>query len=114
MQIISNDIETICVGMAASAGALLLAGGTKGKRLILPHSKVMIHETNIGGMGHATTSQVGIQYEEMKASREAYASIIAKHTGQKIDKVRKDLNKDTWFSAEEAISYGLVDKIIKK
>lgn len=110
MQYIKPDVMTICVGMAASMGALLLAAGAKGKRFALPNSKVMIHQVMGGAEGQA--SDVKIQAEEIIRVKENLNKILAKHTGHPIAKVEQDTDRDHYMSAEEATKYGIIDKII--
>lgn len=111
MKHIKNDIITINVGLAASAGAMILAGGTKGKRYSLPGAYTMIHQTLGGVEGQAT--DVEITAKHMLKLRDQYAEIIAKDSGQKLDKVKTDIDRDFWMDAQEAKKYGLVDKIMK-
>ncbi|MFC1700129.1 ATP-dependent Clp protease proteolytic subunit [Patescibacteria group bacterium] len=111
MKHIKNDIVTINVGLAASAGALLLSGGTNGKRFTLPGAYTMIHQLIGGVEGQAT--DVEITAKHMLQIKEQYAKIIAKETGQKLDKVKEDMERDYWMDAEESIKYGIVDKIMK-
>ena len=112
MQILSCPIATYCVGLAASGGAVLLVGGTKGKRFILPNAKVMIHQPHgqVGGQ----VSDIEIQANEILKTREALNVIMAKHTGQPIERIRKDTDRDYYMSAEECKAYGLVDDILSK
>jgi ATP-dependent Clp protease protease subunit len=112
MQIIKCDVATICVGMAASMGAVLLAGGSEGKRYCLPNSRVMLHQVSGGYEG--TFADAKIQLEEMNRTHETLMQILAKHTKQDIDKVRRDCDRDYWMSAGEAKEYGVVDKILEK
>ncbi len=111
MQYIKPDVATICVGMAASMGALLLAAGAKGKRYSLPNAEVMIHQVMGGAEGQAT--DIKIRAERILKIKDSLNKILAKHTGQKFDKVEKDADRDYFMTAEEAVKYGLVDKIIK-
>jgi len=113
MQYIKPEVSTICVGMAASASALLLAAGAKGKRLILPNSRVMIHQPVTPGVSGQATD-IEIYAKEILKTREALNKILANHTGKPLSKIEKDVERDFWMSAEEAKDYGLVDKIIKK
>lgn len=110
---VKNDVTTINVGLAASAAALLLSAGTKGKRFALPHSKAMIHQTRIMGGGiEGTATDVEIEAKEMVRSKETYAEIIAENTGQKYEKVVQDIDRDKWMDAGESKKYGLIDKIM--
>lgn len=110
MQYIRPDVQTICVGLAASAAALLLGAGKKGKRFALPNSEVMIHQVMGGASGQA--SDVNIHAQHILKTKEKLNGILAKHTGQKIAKVEKDSDRDYFMSAEEAVKYGIVDKVI--
>lgn len=112
MQYVKCDVSTICIGMAASMGAFLLAGGTKGKRMILPNAEVMIHQPSGGTQGQATEIQIAA--EHIIRTKKKLNEILAKNTGQPVEKVAEDTERDNWFSAEEALEYGLVDKIIEK
>ena len=112
MQIVKCDIATICVGMAASMGAVLLCGGSKGKRYALPNARVMLHQVAGGYQG--TYSDAKIQLEEMNRAHDALMRIIAEHSGQDLEKVRRDSDRDYWLSAAEAKEYGLVDKVLEK
>ncbi|MBI4268647.1 ATP-dependent Clp endopeptidase proteolytic subunit ClpP [Candidatus Uhrbacteria bacterium] len=111
MQYIKPDVATICIGMAASMGAVLLAGGAKGKRYTLPNSRVMIHQVLGGAEGQV--SDVEIRTKEMVRLKHLLNGMLAKHTGKDIEQVTKDTDRDYFMSAEEAKTYGLVDKIIK-
>lgn len=111
MQYIKPDVSTICIGMAASMGAVLLAAGAKGKRLILPNAEVMIHQVMGGAEGQAT--DIKIRAEHILKIKDKLNVILAKHTNQDIDKIEKDTDRDNFMSAEQAVKYGLVDKIIK-
>jgi ATP-dependent Clp protease, protease subunit len=110
MQYIKPDITTICMGQAASMGALLLAAGAKGKRYALPHSRIMIHQPLGGMQGQAT--DIDIHAKEILKTRDTLNNILAKHSGQDIKKIRKDTERDFFMSSEEAKEYGIVDKII--
>ena len=112
MQYISNDVATICMGQAASMGAVLLAAGTAGKRSALPHSRVMIHQPLGGTQGQA--SMIEIYAKEILSMRERLYKILAEHTGQPMKKIAKDSDRDYFMSAEEAATYGVVDKVIEK
>ena len=110
MQYIRCDVQTICVGLAASAAALLLASGKKGKRFVLPNAEVMIHQVMGGASGQA--SDVNIHAQHILKTKEKLNNILSKHTGQKVSKVEKDTDRDYFMSAEEAVGYGIVDKVI--
>lgn len=112
MQFIKPDVSTICIGQAASMGSLLLAGGAAGKRLVLPHSRVMIHQPLGGFQGQA--SDIEIHAREILGIRERLNSVLAHHTGQPLDVIARDTDRDNFMSAEEAVQYGLVDKVITK
>jgi len=111
MQYVKSDVSTICVGMAASAAALLLAAGKKGKRNILPNGEVMIHQVMGGAQGQAT--DIDIHAKHIIKIKQSLNEILAKHTGQSLKKVERDAERDYFMSAEEAKKYGVVDKIIK-
>ena len=112
MQFIKPDVSTICVGMAASMGAVLLTGGAKGKRFMLPNSRAMIHQPWGGFQGQAT--DISIQAREMLRTRERLNEILARHTGQPIGKIQLDTERDNFMGGEEAITYGLVDQLLDK
>ncbi len=107
---IKNDVSTICIGMAASGGAWLLSAGTKGKRMALPNSEVMIHQPLGGAEGQA--SDIEIRAKQIIKLRENLAKIMAKNTGQSISKIEKDIDRDFFMSAEEAKKYGIIDKVL--
>ncbi len=109
MQFVKPDVSTICVGQAASAGALLLAGGAKGKRYCLPHSRMMIHQPSGGAQGQAT--DIDIHAREILHLRERLNEIMAKHTGQPIERIQQDTERDRFLGGEEAVKYGLIDSI---
>jgi ATP-dependent Clp protease protease subunit len=110
MQFIRPDISTICVGQAASMGAVLLAGGTKGKRYCLPHSRVMIHQPLGGFQGQAT--DIEIHAREILDARDRLNRILSNHTGQPIDKIRQDTDRDNFMTGEQAVTYGLIDSVL--
>lgn len=112
MQYISCDVATICMGQAASMGAVLLAAGTKGKRSALPHARVMIHQPSGGSQGQAST--IEIYTKEILKLKSRLNELIAKHTGQSIKKVARDTDRDYFMSAEEALEYGLIDSVLAK
>ena len=110
VQFIKPDISTICVGLAASMGALLLAGGAKGKRYCLPHSRMMIHQPSGGAYGQAT--DIDIHAREILRLRERLNEVLAAHTGQPLEKIALDTERDNFMGAEEALEYGLVDRVL--
>jgi ATP-dependent Clp protease protease subunit len=112
MQYISPDVATICTGMAASMGAVLLCAGTEGKRTALPHSRVMIHQPSAGTQGQASDMEIALK-EVLKMKKELY-QIIADHSKQDFDKVQADSDRDYWMSSAEAKEYGMIDEVLKK
>lgn len=108
---IKNDVSTVGIGLQASMGAFLLSSGTKGKRFLLPHAKVMIHQPSSGTRGKVSDMEIDLK-ESLKV-RELLNEILAKNTGQKLSKVEKDVDRDYWMTADEAVKYGLADKVIK-
>ncbi len=112
IQYIKPDVTTICMGMAASMGAVLLASGAKGKRFVLPHARVMIHQP-MGG-AHGQASDIEIQAKEVIRLKELLNQILAKHTGQRLDDIVSHTDRDKFLSAEEAVAYGIADKVVEK
>ena len=112
MQQISPDVVTICFGVAASMGAFLLSGGAKGKRLALPNSRIMIHQPLGGAQGQAV--EIEIQAKEILFLKKTLNSLLAEHTGQPLEKINEDTERDYFLSPSEAVEYGLIDKVIKK
>lgn len=112
MQWISSDVATICIGMAASMGAVLLTAGTKGKRSALTHSRIMIHQPMGGAQGQATDMEITLK-EILKMKTELY-NIIADHSGQPFEKVEKDADRDYWMKADEAKAYGMIDEVLTR
>ncbi|MBR1451791.1 MAG: ATP-dependent Clp endopeptidase proteolytic subunit ClpP [Lachnospiraceae bacterium] len=110
MHYVKCDVATYCIGMAASMGAFLLAGGTKGKRFVLPNAEIMIHQPSGGAKGQAT--EIEIVAKQILRTKEKLNKILSENTGQPYEKVAADTERDNWMSAEEALEYGLVDKII--
>jgi len=111
MQYVKPDVQTICVGLAASAASLLLAAGAKGKRMILPNGEVMIHQVMGGARGQAT--DIDIHAKQILKTKKRLSEILAKHTGQKFDKIEEDTERDYFMSAIEAKKYGIVDRVIQ-
>ena len=112
MQYIDAPVTTICMGQAASMGALLLAAGADGKRLCLPNARILIHQPIMGGVS-GQASDIDIQAQEILSLRERINGILARHTGQDMERIKKDTDRDYYMSAEEALDYGLVDEIIE-
>lgn len=110
MRMISSPVSTVCMGMAASMGSILLSGGAKGRRFIFPHGEVMIHQPSGGGQG--TSADLEIMAEQIRKIKELGAKIIAENCGQPFDKVMKDFDRDYWMNAEESVAYGIVDGVI--
>jgi ATP-dependent Clp protease, protease subunit len=110
MQFIKPDVSTICIGQAASMGAVLLAGGAKGKRFALPDSRIMIHQP-LGGM-QGQAADMEIHAREILYTRDRLNQILAKHTGQSVDKIKHDTDRDNFMRAEDAVGYGLIDKVL--
>jgi ATP-dependent Clp protease protease subunit len=111
MQFVKPDVQTICIGMAASAAALLLSAGKKGKRFVLPNAEVMIHQVLGGTSGQAT--EIDIHARHILKTRDRLNKILVKHTGQKLAKIEQDTERDYFMSAEESVKYGIVDKVIR-
>ena len=111
MQFVKPDVSTICVGQAASMGSLLLAGGAKGKRYCLPHSRIMIHQPHGGAQGQA--SDIEIQAREILYLRERLNEIFVRHTGQTLEQIRKDTDRDRFMGGDDALKYGLIDKVLE-
>lgn len=111
MNYIKSDVSTMCIGMAASMGAFLLAGGAKGKRLILPNAEVMIHQPSGGAQGQAT--EIQIVAEKILKTKKKLNEILAANTGQPIDVIERDTDRDNYMTAQEAVAYGLVDRLIE-
>ncbi|MBO4414974.1 MAG: ATP-dependent Clp endopeptidase proteolytic subunit ClpP [Lachnospiraceae bacterium] len=112
MQYIKCDVSTICIGLAASMGAFLLAGGTKGKRMALPNSEIMIHQPSGGARGQAT--EIQIVAENILKTKKKLNEMLAANTGKPLEQVEKDTDRDYYMSAQEALEYGIIDKIIEK
>lgn len=112
MQFIKPDVSTICTGFAASFGAILLAGGAKGKRFVLPNSEVMIHQPLGGARGQASDIQIHASW--ILKTREKINKLLASHTGQSVEQIERDSDRDRFMSAEDAVAYGIVDRVIMK
>jgi ATP-dependent Clp protease protease subunit len=112
MQFVSCDVATICMGLAASMGQFLLGAGANGKRYSLPHARIMMHQPSGGLRGQA--ADIAIQAEQMAYTKKQLSELIAKHTGQTVEQVTTDSDRDRWFSAEQALEYGIIDHVIVK
>lgn len=113
MQLVKCDVSTICMGLAASAASILLAGGAKGKRFALPFSRVMIHQPWVQGIGGQATD-VDIHAKEILYTRQVMNDILSKHTGRELEQIEKDTERDFYLTAEEAVEYGIIDEVINK
>lgn len=113
MHLISSPVSTVCMGLAASMGSILLAVGEKGRRFIFPHAEVMIHQPSIGGL-RGSASDLEIHAKQIIKTRELGAKILAEHCGQSFDKVMKDFDRDYWMDARESVEYGIVDGVLDK
>ena len=114
MRMLRSPVSTICMGLAASMGSILLSGGVKGKRFIFPHGEVMIHQPSLGGSIQGVSSDLEIQAIQTKKVKEIGAKILAGNCGKTIDQILKDFDRDYWMDAKEAIEYGIVDGIVEK
>ena len=112
MQYVKCDVSTMCMGMAASMGAFLLAGGAKGKRFALPNAEIMIHQPSGGAQGQAT--EIEIAAEHILKTKKRLNTILSENTGQSYETIAKDTDRDNWLSAQEAVDYGLIDKVVEK
>lgn len=112
MQMIKSPVSTICMGLAASMGSILLSGGTKGKRSIYPHGEVMIHQPSLGGYIQGVSADLEIQARQTQRVKEIGANILAKNCGKSFDQIMKDFDRDYWMDAKEAIAYGIVDSVV--
>ena len=114
MKMIKSPVSTICMGLAASMGSILLSGGEKGKRFIYPHGEVMIHQPSLGDHIQGVSADMEIHAEQILRTKELGARILAENTGQTVERIRKDFERDYWMDAQKSIEYGIVDKIIEK
>lgn len=112
MQMITSPVSTVCMGMAASMGSILLSGGEKGRRFIFPNGEVMIHQPSGGGQG--TSADLEIMAQQMQKTKELGARILAENCGQSIEKILKDFDRDYWMDAKESVNYGIVDDVLSK
>ena len=114
MSLIQSPVSTICMGLAASMGSILLSAGKKGKRFIYPHGEVMIHQPSIGGYFQASSADIEIQAAQMAKTKEIGAVILAANCGKTKEQIYKDFDRDYWMDAKEAVEYGIVDKVLKQ
>ena len=114
MRLIKSPVSTICMGLAASMGSILLSAGTKGKRFIYPHGEVMIHQPSLGGYFQATSADIEIQANQMRKTKEIGAKILAENCGKTVEQIMKDFDRDYWMDAAESKKYGIVDGILSK
>lgn len=114
IQLIQSPISSICMGLAASMGSILLSAGKKGKRFIYPHGEVMIHQPSLSGYFQATSADIEIQAEQMKKTKDLGAKILAENCGKTFDQIMKDFDRDYWMDANEAVAYGIVDAVLTK
>ena len=114
MRMIKSPVSTICMGLAASMGSILLSGGEKGKRYIYPHGEVMIHQPSLGGHVQGVSADMEIHAEQILRTKNMGAEILAANTGQTVERIKKDFERDYWMDAQKSVDYGIVDKIIDK
>lgn len=114
MRMIQSPVSTICMGLAASMGSILLSAGAKGKRFIYPHGEVMIHQPSIGGYFQATSADIEIHAEQIRKTKELGARILAENCGKTVEQIMKDFDRDYWMNAQEAVEYGIVDAVLAK
>ena len=114
MQMIQSPVSTICMGLAASMGSILLSGGVKGRRFIFPHGEVMIHQPSLGGYIKGVSTDLEIQAEQTKRVKEIGATILANNCGKTIEQIMKDFDRDYWMNAKQAVEYGIADKLVDK
>src|SRR5215813_6487861 len=114
MRMMKSPVNTVCMGLAASMGSILLSGGVKGKRFIYPHGEVMIHQPSLGGYIQGVSADLEIQAKQTQRVKEIGARILAENTGKTFDRIMRDFDRDYWMDAKEAVEYGIVDKLITK
>jgi len=114
IKLIQSPVSTICMGLAASMGSILLSVGKKGKRFIYPHAEVMIHQPSLGGVFQATSADIEIQAIQIEKTKLQSAKILADNCGKTVEQILKDFDRDYWMDAQEAIAYGIVDKVVSK
>ena len=114
IKLMKSPVSTICMGLAASMGSILLSAGVKGRRFIYPHAEVMIHQPSLGGYFQASSADIEIQAAQMRKTKEIGAKILAQNCGKTVEQIMKDFDRDYWMDANEAVCYGIVDKVIDK
>ena len=114
MKLIESPVSTICMGLAASMGSILLSAGTKGKRFIYPHGEVMIHQPSLGGFMRGTSADIEIQAEQIIKTKAIGARILAENCGKTVEQIMQDFERDYWMDAKEAVAYGIVDSVLEK
>ncbi|MCA6439899.1 MAG: ClpP family protease [Sediminibacterium sp.] len=114
IKMIQSPVSTICMGLAASMGSILLSAGVKGKRAIYPHGEVMIHQPSIGGYFQATSADIEIHANQIRKTKELGAKILAENCGKSVEQIMTDFDRDYWMDANEAVAYGIVDKVLNK
>ena len=114
MQMIQSPVSTICMGLAASMGSILLSGGVKGRRFIFPHGEVMIHQPSLGGYIQGVSADLEIQAEQTRRVKEIGAGILARNCGKTVEQIMRDFDRDYWMDAKQAIEYGIADQLIEK
>lgn len=114
MKLIKSPVSTICMGLAASMGSILLSAGTKGKRFVFPHGEIMIHQPSLGGYYQAKSADIEIQAVQMEKTKQIGARILAENCGKSIEQILKDFDRDYWMDAQEAVAYGIVDAVSEK
>ena len=114
IKLMKSPVSTICMGLAASMGSILLSAGVKGRRFVYPHAEIMIHQPSLGGYFQATSADIEIQANQIRKTKEIGAKILAQNCGKTVEQIMKDFDRDYWMDATEAVSYGIVDKIIDK
>ncbi|HVZ26779.1 MAG TPA: ATP-dependent Clp protease proteolytic subunit [Sediminibacterium sp.] len=114
IQLIQSPVSTICMGLAASMGSILLSAGKKGKRFVYPHGEIMIHQPSLGGYFQATSADIEIQASQIRKTKELGAKILADNCGKSVEQIMKDFDRDYWMDAQEAVAYGIVDAVLSK
>ncbi len=114
MRLINSPVSTICMGLAASMGSILLSAGVKGKRFVFPHGEIMIHQPSLGGHYQANSADIEIQAQQIQKTKELGAKILSENCGKTVEQIMKDFDRDYWMNAREAVSYGIVDGLVEK